>query len=197
MPPNTLSRRRLPKAQQAGRHSAHPGGLHEHRRHGRAGDRRRPPRVVGRSGIARATGPSRCTATTGGRQGGCRDGRARPRWSSPGTGPARGVLVVADAVKDTSAEAVAQLKAAWSDPGPVDRRQPNRRRTGRQRGRHRPRSSPKFSRRKRSTSSPGCKPRARSSRWSATASTTPPHWRKPISGWRWAPEPTWRSRPPT
>ena len=36
-----------------------------------------------------------------------------------------------------------------------------------------------------------------SSRWWATGSTTPPPSRRPTSAWRWAPGPTWRSRPPT
>ena len=35
------------------------------------------------------------------------------------------------------------------------------------------------------------------SAWSATASTTPPPWPRPTSGWPSAPAPTWRSRPPT
>ena len=39
--------------------------------------------------------------------------------------------------------------------------------------------------------------RAGSSRWSATASTTPPRSPRPTSASRWAPAPTWRSRPPT
>ena len=42
-----------------------------------------------------------------------------------------------------------------------------------------------------------CSVRAGWSRWSATVSTTPPHWLSPISGWRWAPAPTSRSRPAT
>ena len=43
----------------------------------------------------------------------------------------------------------------------------------------------------------GCRPRAGSSRWSATASTTPPRSPRPTSAWRWAPAPTSRSRPAT
>ncbi len=43
----------------------------------------------------------------------------------------------------------------------------------------------------------GCRRRAASSRWSATASTTPRRWPRPTSGWPWAPAPTPPSRPPT
>ena len=43
----------------------------------------------------------------------------------------------------------------------------------------------------------GCRPRAGSSRWSATASTTPPRSPRPTSASRWAPAPTSPSRPAT
>ena len=45
--------------------------------------------------------------------------------------------------------------------------------------------------------SAGCRTRAGWSRWSATGSTTRPRWRRPTSGSRWVPAPTWRSRPAT
>ena len=68
---------------------------------------------------------------------------------------------------------------------------------GGRRGRHRRGRSPRCCRRTRSTSSSGCRPRAASSPWSATASTTPPRSPRPTSGWPWAPAPTSRSRPAT
>ena len=70
-------------------------------------------------------------------------------------GAARGVLVVADAVKPTSADAVRQLRDLGLTPDPADRRQ---RRPSRARSRPRsasPRSSPRCCRRRRSTSSAG------------------------------------------
>ena len=57
--------------------------------------------------------------------------------------------------------------------------------------------SPKCCPSTRPEKSPGCNPRAARSAWSATGSTTPPPSPPPMSGWRSAPEPTWRSRPPT
>ena len=44
---------------------------------------------------------------------------------------------------------------------------------------------------------PACRPRAASSRWWATASMTRRRSRRPISAWRSARAPTWRSRPAT
>ena len=112
-------------------------------------------------------------------------------------GAARAVLVVADTVKPTSAEAVAPAARARPAPGAADRRQRG--------GRRRPSptrsgsttSSPTCCPPTRSTSSSGCRTRAGSSRWSATASTTPPRSPRPTSAWRWAPARTSRSRPPT
>ncbi len=49
----------------------------------------------------------------------------------------------------------------------------------------------------RSRWSRGCRPRAGSSRWSATASTTPRRWPRPTSASRWVPAPTSPSRPAT
>lgn len=78
-------------------------------------------------------------------------------------GRARGILVVADTVKPTSAEAIAQLKAIGLTPcsSPVTTR-PSPGRSPRRWASTR--SSPRSSPRTRSTSSPGSRPRGRSSR---------------------------------
>ncbi len=65
------------------------------------------------------------------------------------------------------------------------------------RGRHRRGRSPRSCRPARRTSSPACRPRAASWRWSATGSTTRPRSPRPTSAWRSAPAPTSRSRPRT
>ena len=65
-------------------------------------------------------------------------------------------------------------------------------------GRHRrARGGRGAARRTRSPSSQRLQAEGASWRWSATASTTRPRSRPPTSGWRWAPAPTSRSRPPT
>ena len=107
------------------------------------------------------------------------------------------MLVVADTVKPTSAEAVASLKALGLRPGAAHRRQRDHRARRRRRGRHRRghrRGAAVRQGRRRPRAS---RPRAASWPWSATASTTRPRSRRPTSGWRSAPAPTSRSRPPT
>ena len=86
---------------------------------------------------------------------------------------------------------------ARAHAGPAHRRQRARRPHGGRRGRHRRgdrRGAAAGEGRRRSS---GCRPRAGSWRWSATASTTPPRSPRPTSGWPWAPARTWRSRPRT
>ena len=65
--------------------------------------------------------------------------------------------------------------------GPADRRQPRDRATPSPPRSASTRSSPRCCRPTRPTSSAGCRPRAASSRWSATASTTRPRWPRPTS----------------
>ncbi len=93
--------------------------------------------------------------------------------------------------------AVADLRRLGLDPVLLtgDARRDRRRVAAR--GRDRPRSSPRFSRRTRPRRCRVCRRRARSSRWSATASTTRPRSRRPISGSRSGPARTSRSRRPT
>ena len=112
-------------------------------------------------------------------------------------GEVRGVLVVADTVKPTSAEAVAALHGARPAAGAAHRRQRDDRARRRGRGRHRRGDRRGAPGRARPTSSGACRPRAASSPWSATASTTRRRSRRPTSAWRSAPAPTSRSRPPT
>jgi Cu+-exporting ATPase len=113
-------------------------------------------------------------------------------------GAARGVIVVADTIKDTSAQAINQFRALGLRPILL---------TGdNTRAAHAvaaqvgiepadviaevlpadkvPRSKP-------------CRTREASWRWSATGSTTPPRWPRPTSAWPWAPAATWPSRRPT
>ena len=116
-------------------------------------------------------------------------GRRRPRAGSS----------VADEVKPTSAEAVRRFRELGLRPilltGDHEAVAPGVAARGRhRRGRRRRRACCPPTR---STSSSGCRPRAGSSRWSATASTTPPRSPRPTSGSRWAPAPTSRSRPAT
>ena len=111
-------------------------------------------------------------------------------------GLARGVLEVSDTVKESSAEAVAELRALGLDP--VLLTGDNRAAAdavAREVGIDR--CSRRCCRRRRPRSYGVFRPRAGPSRWSATASTTrrPSPW--PISACRWAPGRTPRSRPAT
>ena len=112
-------------------------------------------------------------------------------------GRARGVLEVADTVKDTSAEAIRRLRGAGARAGTADRRPRAGRSRGGRRGRDRPSEWPACCPRARWPRSATCRPRAGSWRWSATGSTTRPRWPRPTWASRWAPAPTPRSPPPT
>ena len=165
-------------------------GVHGRRRRSR---RRRRPRAAARRAWAHALPTELAQA---------RGARPRPPGRPPSLvgwdGAARGVLVVADTVKPTSAAgdrraARARVCARCCSPATTRRAAA----AGRRRGRHRRTSSPRCCPPTRSTSSSGCRRRAGSSRWSATASTTPPRSPRPTSASRWAPAPTSRSRPAT
>ncbi len=114
-------------------------------------------------------------------------------------GAARGWLSVADAGETHLRRGRTPVPRARVAPDPADRRPRGRGPQRRGRGRHRRgrRDRRACCRPTRSTSSSGCRPRAGWWPWSATASTTPRRWPRPTSAWRWAPAPTWRSRPAT
>ena len=133
----------------------------------RAGRRRRPRPPGGRRSRSAGTAPRAASSSSPTRS-------SRPR-----------------------AEAVRAAARLGLTPGPAHRRQRGRRPHGRRRGRHRRGDRRGAAGRTRSTSSRGCRPRAASWPWSATASTTPPRSPRPTSGSRWAPAPTSRSRPAT
>ncbi len=105
-------------------------------------------------------------------------------------GQACGVIVVADTIKPTTPEAVAQLRKLGLTP--VLLTGDNQRAAvavAKQLGIGTVIAEVLPAER--------CKPKAASWRWSETASTTLQHSPKPTSGWRWEPEPTSRSKPPT
>ena len=64
----------------------------------------------------------------------------------------------------------------------------------RPRGRDRPRARRSAAGGQGGTRSSSCRPRGKWSPWSATASTTPRHWRRPTSASPWGPAPTWPSK---
>ena len=112
-------------------------------------------------------------------------------------GQVRGVLVVADTVKPTSAEAVARLRGMGLRPVLLTGDNDRAARAVADAGRHRRGDRRGAARRARPTRSSGCRTPGGWWPWSATASTTPPRWPRPTWAWPWAPAPTPRSRPPT
>ena len=157
-------------------------------------DGTRGRRSAARTGCA--TWPGRCRRTLA---------EARRRTPAGRTvvavgwdGAARGVVVVADTVQPTSAEAVAGCGRSGCGPVLLTGDNEARRAGGRRGGRHRPTVDRRGAPRRQGRRGPrGCRTRAASSPWSATASTTPPRSRRPTSGSRWAPAPTSPSRPAT
>ena len=132
----------------------------------------------GATTLARAAAPRRCIVAVDGQ-------------------PA-GLIAVADTLKPESREAVAAARGARPRRLDADRRQPRHRRGDRAR-----RSASTHvlaevlpeQKAAKVTGAPGR--RARSWRWSATASTTRRRWRRPTSASPSAPAPTWRWPPPT
>ena len=112
-------------------------------------------------------------------------------------GRARAAIVLRDPVKQTSRAAIAELRELGLSPRAADRRQRDGGPGGRPRASASTTSSPRCCPSRRSRRSSSCSARARSWRWSATASTTPPRSPRPTWASRWAPAPTSRSRLPT
>ena len=111
-------------------------------------------------------------------------------------GRVRALLVVADTVKPTSAEAIRDLRDLGLRPVLLTGDNAATARTvAAAVGIDEVISAVLPSRRRRSSA--GFRRTDGWSRWWATASTTPPPWPRPISAWRSAPAPTWRSRRPT
>ena len=97
-------------------------------------------------------------------------------------GTAAAVIAIADAPRETAAEADPALRRLGLQAGHALRRQPSHRRAGRRRARHRRCHRRSAARRQGGQGHRAAEPRGDGSRWSATASTTRPHSPKPTSG---------------
>ena len=198
--PSTRSGGRSPPPRACSRRAAgRRRGLRQPPGHGRAGRRSRAAAIIaGRPALLEGADPSLALPPELERAREGRRGRGphRDRRQLGRRGAGR-CSSSATASSRRSAEAVRRLRELGLRPilltGDNERtaravaaarrhRRRHRRRAARRQGRRRPRA---------------CRPRAASSRWSATASTTPPRSRRPTSAWRSAPAPTSRSRPPT
>ena len=150
--------------------------------------------VVGRPRLGRR---GRCRSPTPGRRRATRASAGRTVVAVGWDGAAAALLVVADTVEaDQRRRPSRELRALGLRPGAAHRRQRGRRRApspprSASTRRRSPRCCPQD---KVAVDRAGCRPRAASSRWSATASTTPPRSPRPTSASRWAPAPTSRSR---
>jgi Cu+-exporting ATPase len=108
-------------------------------------------------------------------------------------GKLAGVLGLADPIKASTPEAVRALKA--QGVGIVMMTGDNRATAMAVAGSlGSSTSKPRFCPRTRPMWCGSCAPRAATSPWPATASTTPRPWQRPRWGWPWAPARTWRSR---
>ncbi len=194
-PPSTRSPRRSPRRAASGPAAAG-RGLRQPRGPRRRGRRRRarasssagrrcsptgrctcPPSSTPPAGRAEARGQ---TAIAAGWDGGPRAVLRRRRHRQADVAPRRSRRCARSACARSCSPATTRRPRAPSPPRSASTR-----------------SSPRSCPPTRPTSSAACRPRAASSRWSATASTTRPRSPRPTSAWRSAPAPTSRSRPPT
>ena len=109
---------------------------------------------------------------------GRRAARRRPPRSSSSAvdGKLAGFVAIADPIKATTPQALQALQGRWRAGRHADRRRQDDGRSRRPRARHRRGRRRGAARRTRPRSSSACRPRAASSRWPATGSTTPRRW---------------------
>ena len=121
----------------------------------------------------------------------------RRRWSSPrstAASPAHSQSPTRS--KPAASEAIRQLRGAGVEIVMLTGDNERTARAVAEQTRDRHSSTPALSRTTSMRKSRSCAPKAKSSRWPAMASTTPPRSPRPTSASRWAPAPTWRWKAP-